>query len=290
MYNLLRNLFWGTPIQSTKFFEFVYRTYVQIIQRKLPQEQSQVVVPFRGLHFAIDKGDITMLPSLIKGSYEERELDAMSTSFKAGSTILDVGANIGVYSALAAVHPKVDRVISFEPNPRIAAICRRNIDRLEHHNRAKCEVHEVAVSSSEGQASFVFSDYHGTGHLVTAASDRSDISVSVTTLDSFITQRVRQCENMFIKIDVEGFEPNVILGASQLIAQHQPTLLVEVCGKNSDQVGASWKDAIALLASSYDQMKVLGHTIEMVGSSDEISTYLRQIVRDGRLHNVFFTA
>lgn len=286
IFALFRKLFHGTKFQETQIFGLLYRLYVRFLQKGLRREEELVFVPFRGLTFAIERGDITILPTLVKGTYESAEINLVLNQISQSTTFIDVGANIGVYSALLARSPLVDRVICIEPNPRTVSVLKSNLTQLDEVVRQKCEVLEVAISNTVGSANFLFSKYHGTGRLSSSSELSFDITVPVQTLD-LLSDKYAFANPVMLKIDVEGFEPNVILGARRFLVTHKPDILVEVCRSNSDRVGTTWNEAIRLLSENYPHATVIGSSGTFSGDSDVI---LKGALRDGRLHNCFFSA
>ena len=138
--------------------------------------------------------------------------------------VIDIGANIGFYSCLAAIHGK--HVLSFEPSPRNLRYLTQNL----WANRCKqIEVFPMGLGSQcglnqiygfGGIASFV----EGWGQ---SDSRRAEL-VAVTTLDTILAGRFPN-ERILVKMDVEGFELEVLKGASQTLRRDpKPTWLVEI--------------------------------------------------------------
>lgn len=137
-------------------------------------------------------------------------------------SLIDVGANDGPYSLLAAHLGR--HVIAFEPNAGVAAGLRRLLG-------ARGEVHEVALSDAAGSAAF-FVPYEGAEEVSTRGSleesahveyERQRIEVNLATLDSFDLRDVA-----LIKIDVEGHEWPMLQGAVETIRRELPNVLVEI--------------------------------------------------------------
>lgn len=140
-----------------------------------------------------------------------------------GGTIIDVGAFIGdhtmTYSRL--VGPK-GMVLAFEPNPEAFACLQYNaIDVAEHPNVV---VLNHALGDSAGTATLVPSPNAGASHLT--LSDKG--GVSVRTLDSSYLGIPELPPVKLIKIDAEGFEERILLGATRVISDHSPAVFYEV--------------------------------------------------------------
>lgn len=149
----------------------------------------------------------------------EAELPYLRHLLARGDLAVDVGCNLGVYTY--EMSRVCGRVIAFEPNPRLA----RLVDGL---GLKGVEVRQAAASDSAQQAElFVPKGRFGfaMASLRPSASVNNHgerISVSTQRLDD-IEGNVR-----FVKIDVEGFEEQTLLGADTLLATKQPICLIEI--------------------------------------------------------------
>lgn len=145
---------------------------------------------------------------------------------KQSRVIVDVGANVGVYTLIACAVNQQARVYAFEPVPQIYQRLANNVHLNQWQNR--CTLKDIAVSNQSGRAQFHVP--HGT--VPTSASLSPDgfrgadgflINVTVDTLDNV-------CHNEFIdlvKIDVEGFEDAVLLGMRGILQRSSPNIIVE---------------------------------------------------------------
>jgi FkbM family methyltransferase len=128
-----------------------------------------------------------------------------------GSLAFDVGANRGQYSE--ALLELGAHVVAVEANPELAALIRR-------HYRG-ITVEAVALGAKPGKAVLRVGTYDGHSTLsdewAAVHPDRwvSELEVDVTTLDALIA---RHGEPAFVKVDVEGFEPEVVSGLSVPVA------------------------------------------------------------------------
>lgn len=215
-----RATFRGTRVQRWSVTTAIYRRLSSAAQEH--SSASCILVKFRGAVFSVPSDDFTMLVSLQLGDYEVNELDEILALIPTGGTVVDVGANVGIYSVLAAfqVGP-LGRVVSIEPVPSTIELLRGNL----HMNAVEDRVDVIAAAAG---------DHMGTTHVGTdgPAGTRSvlvpgqaPVKVPVVSLDSVLApfQRI-DC----IKIDVEGFEPSVVRGAVETLRRHRPWLLVEL--------------------------------------------------------------
>lgn len=130
-----------------------------------------------------------------------------------GVLCLDVGANIGATCVPLAVRRPDLRIMAFEPVPYNAELLRRNI---VANGVANIEVIEAAVGDAPGEMRMSFSGPWSQVALTGGAI------VPVVNLDSVVSSAPA-----FIKIDTEGYEPNVFAGAKRLLSEHKPLVLAE---------------------------------------------------------------
>jgi FkbM family methyltransferase len=149
----------------------------------------------------------------------ERRLLLLDDLVPRGGTALDVGAWWGPWTYWLS--KRVDKVHSFEPNPAMA----------EHLRRVagpNVEVHEVALSDGERQATLYAPGDRGSDALGTLEADHRHPGSRPVTVRCCPLDDLRLPEVGFIKIDVEGHEPAMLRGAEQTLRAQQPVLLVEI--------------------------------------------------------------
>lgn len=188
------------------------------------------------------------------GAYESEQVELWRRLLGNGrdSVVLDVGANIGYYSLIAATHRNVRRVVSFEPNPLVLPALRYNVA-LNPGVADKISIADVAVGDSDGVVKFYRnreSHNFGLGSMRAQGSDPVTVEVPLVRLDSFLpSQKLEHVD--LIKIDVEGAEAAVIAGLQGWWSQRRrPTLAVEVHPTLLPDFGASVRGLFASLRSA----------------------------------------
>jgi len=141
---------------------------------------------------------------------------------------LDIGANIGLATlAMATTLPSSARLLAIEPSPRNLSHLRRN---LAENGLSRVEVVAAAVGAEPGSLSFHESHFGAGSHLVSehhlARASMPAVSVRVETLDSIVAARGLERLD-FIKVDVEGFEPDVLAGGAGAIERFRPVIHME---------------------------------------------------------------
>lgn len=151
-----------------------------------------------------------MEAALYRGTYERAEMDIVERLVKPGDTCVDIGANIGLYTlVLAALTGPSGRVIAFEPLPGVAD---RLFAAVEHLQQV--ELRRVALGRRPGTAEMqTFTDNAAISTLRESGWDPDErIKVEVRTLAEEIHHNAD-----FVKMDVEGFESEVIASDGGLI-------------------------------------------------------------------------
>ncbi|MEX2048884.1 MAG: FkbM family methyltransferase [Gemmatimonadota bacterium] len=154
-----------------------------------------------------------------------------------GDTVLDVGANYGIYTKFLSDLVGVGgRVISLEPIPETFDLLAANVASLGLSN---VRLHQRAASDHIGTVGMIVPNTaEGANYYqarVVEGPSRNACSVVTTTLD-LLTQDDSE-RVTFIKCDVEGHELAVLRGAQRLLRDRRPALLVEVAG-DPDEAGS----------------------------------------------------
>lgn len=169
----------------------------------------------------------TMLAGVVAatGSHEPTEQAFVLDVVRAGDVVVDVGANVGIYSlALAAVGA---RVWAFEPSSAIRPALAYNVALNGAGDQVR--VLPFALGAENGQALFT-SDLEGTNHLVKDRPKGPTEVVEIRTLDNFAadpTGGLADEEVFLLKVDAEGEDEAVLRGADALLRRSQPVVIVE---------------------------------------------------------------
>ena len=233
-----------------KTFNYIYG----FIQRELPTN-----IEFHGYLFEINPGDASLNPSLLDGSFERDEiawLEQRIVSRAKNQTdkivFIDIGANIGIYSVIIGSLEsdlKNIRVLSYEPDSRNLEKLKANISLNKLSN---IETHATAVAAINGIVKFVIEGNAGTNHISTD-SDEISIEVPCKTLESIINTDVGpDFTRLIIKIDVEGFEGDILNSSLTALKHWLPDILFEVSGIKSLGNRTNTTIAISELSSYYD--------------------------------------
>jgi FkbM family methyltransferase len=187
------------------------------------------------------------------GVYEPDVMSFLKSSVNPGSVLVDVGANIGAFAVpMAGLLDQGGRVIAVEASPRIASILQLNVERNRLTN-----VSVVACAASDGEsASVPFYeapwDHFGMGSTAPQFGV-PPVQVAAKPLDQILEDQ-GVAEVAALKIDVEGYEAHVLLGAQRLLRSPVPRIVFEFCDWAEERAfpgKAGWAQEI-LLNSGYE--------------------------------------
>lgn len=171
--------------------------------------------------------------------------------------VLDIGANIGTHSVKMAKLAK--NLLAFEPLRQSYTLLKENL-RLNGCTNAIAYEYALSDSAYTTEYKLVEGTNIGGSTLLDDHLAPTTESIDVITLDSLSLNQVD-----FIKMDVEGYEAKVIIGAVETIKRHKPSIVLE-CWDNYPNVSLQHTmEEHALLLS-------LGYEIEQVSNCDWLFT------------------
>ncbi|MEW5676306.1 FkbM family methyltransferase [Flavobacterium enshiense] len=197
---------------------------------------------------------------IYKGNFEEQELKCMLSNINEGDTFIDIGANIGLFSLLAAEKVGASgKVISFEPFPNTF---KRLTDNIELNKLKNIDARNIGLSDKEDSLTFYYSDTGFDAWNSFAPTNdkrlRKEISIGVSTLDNEL-ESVDKSKVKFVKIDVEGWEKFVIQGGKQFFSEYSPIVMVEFTEENTLNAGYFVNEIFGLLENlGYEWYRIDG--------------------------------
>lgn len=158
--------------------------------------------------------------------FEPKMVQLFSTLINKSDCVLDIGANVGCTSILFG--ELADKVYSFEASPSTFKLLETNIAQSGLKN---IEIFNSGVGAESGESTLTFSADNRSGGFV---SDQTQASaghiietINIKPADELV-DAIGLHQVDFIKIDVEGFEGQVIKGAQQLLRKSQPIVVLEL--------------------------------------------------------------
>lgn len=183
----------------------------------------------------------SMARDITSGRFQEPELALLPAAVKPGDTVLDIGANFGLYSYhLSKQVGPAGKVIGFEPVPFTVSTLKRVVRQLGLKN---VDIRPVGVGDKPGTLTFTVplqssgqlmagqafigsrNDSHGDIKSQVRWEKTTQVHCPVIVLDD----ELKDLKSLsFIKIDIEGAEVFAFRGAKKLIIQFHPTILIEI--------------------------------------------------------------
>ena len=237
MFKMLQFIF-SHPLNKGKFFASLSRLVRwQIASRLL---DGPIALPFVNNTFLFaTKGMSGATGNWYCGLYEVAEMGFVLHLLKPEDLFLDIGANVGSYTVLAAGVSRAN-VISIEPIPQTMSHLQRNV--TLNDIRERVEFVCMGVSNQVGTVEFT-SNLDAMNHILESGSSDIGVQVEVTTVDTLIGSNVP----MLIKLDVEGHEFPVLKGAHNVLSDPRLCALIVETNNSGVRYGYSNQDVFTLL-------------------------------------------
>ncbi len=172
------------------------------------------------------------------GTYEPGLQAALRAFLQPGSTVYDVGANIGYVTLMMAHHVGGSgRVFAFEALPANVERIREN---MALNGLSNVTIVSAAVTDQCGTATFYVHESVGMGKVAGSAGRqgehyRGEISVPGLSLDAFVYEQGNPTPDA-VKMDIEGGEVLALPGMKRLLTERHPLLFLELHGPESERV------------------------------------------------------
>ena len=231
------------------------------IRKLLPKQ-----VEIHGATVVLNPTDPVVSGALHFGVYEKAETRFFQSACRDGMTFLDVGANLGYYTALAAraVGPN-GRVLAVEPDPDSFGYLEQTIAA-----NAVGNVEAFPVAASDAPATlplYISTDNRGDNRLYASGEDRPQVEVTARPLDALLRENKIDTVDL-IKIDVQGYEPKVIAGLRETITSSPNlTLLTEFWPQGIDEAGEDANEFLQTLR----ELGLTLHELQPDGSLAELT-------------------
>ena len=224
-----------------------YPAYTFLYQRWVPGEQF--FVNSQGHKLFLDPRDMGMARALLLsgGAWEEAETRLFSSFVKEGMTVVDVGANVGYYTLLAArLVGEKGKVFAFEPSSDNFALLKRNVEENGYKNVVLVP---KAVSDRSAKARLLIDRASSGSHSLSASRGGADfVDVETVSLDEYFAGGLERID--VLKIDAEGAEMAILNGMGRLLERNTNlTLLTEFSPGAIREFGCSPEEYIWRLKS-----------------------------------------
>lgn len=245
----------------------------QFSQRLSPHTAIYQFTPHSKL--ALKRKLIGATGNLYVGLHDFSEMGFLLHFLRPGDLFADIGANVGTYTVLASAESKA-RSLSFEPIPSTADWLRKNIE--VNHIDHLVQVFPIGLGSKQDVIRFT-SDFDAENRVVSAFEEKDAyLEVKVESFDSlFYPNSVP----LLVKIDVEGFETEVLSGMNKTLADLRlKAIIIELNGSgyrygfDEKQIHQGLLDA-GFLPFGYDPYTRQLQELKTFGSNNTI--YMRDL-------------
>jgi len=256
VFQLATRTLWGTDIGKIPGVKYLYnylsKTY-GAKEKEITVQGSRMDVSLDGLPDSFIQTFDAYRISPIYG-WEELTTETFKNYVKPSDTVLDLGANIGYYTLLAArLVGSSGHVFAFEPEPTNFNILCRNIKLNNYQNVTAIQ---NAVSDKQGRMKFYINTKDTGAHslydldMEFGADKRNFIEVDVVNLDDFLIAYTQRID--VVKMDIEGAELPALAGMKGIIAR-SPNLkfLMELCTSRTSRIGYNLDEVYDVLRNEY---------------------------------------
>jgi len=174
--------------------------------------------------------------------------------------VIDVGVNYGEF-LFAERYPSAERVIGIEANADLAPFLERS--RNEHKDKSKIELHYALASNASNEKRQFFVDESSSGRSSVICRDSTtcrELEIRTVAIDDLIADLCIPCETLVFKIDVEGFEPQVLLGMVSTLRKYRNIFgIIEFNEQLIDQAGSDPEQFLRMLAQTFSLWSIPHH-------------------------------
>lgn len=225
-------------------------------RRAYTTSTDRVVRTRHGFRMQVDVADWLGRHVYVTGEYEPSTTCVVKALLQPGGTFLDIGANIGYFTLLAAkcVGPS-GKVLSFEPVPYVRE---RLISNVKLNRYRHCNVRSEAISNEAGEVQFYQgpADHVGISSLRKLDGECQILRVQTQKLDDVLPDDLHVS---MMKIDIEGAEFQALEGMQGCLGRCHPDLIIEVTRDYLQGMDHAPEDLLKILEPFGYRMFAIGH-------------------------------
>ncbi|WP_411275594.1 FkbM family methyltransferase [Daejeonella sp.] len=212
---------------------------------------------------------IFSLLAINRVKYEE-EFHFFNDMIEDNGIILDIGANIGIMTALLAKKSRNAKIFAFEPIPENIKTLKRVVD---HYKLRNVTIYEAALGDENGQLKMVMPiidnvKMQGLSHVLDDSLNQpsekgSFYDVPVYKLDDL--EEFKSAKKITaIKIDVENFEYHVLKGGEQILREHKPVIYCELWDNEKKYLTIDFLKKLGYKVKIYEKKKLVDYREQSV--------------------------
>lgn len=243
--------------------------------------KAVILINVQGNKMYVNTDDKGIVPLLLRdGEMEKYDTELFKKMVKEGMVVVDVGANIGYYTLIAAKLVRKEGIVyAFEPEPSNYELLCKNIEVNGYTNVVPVQ---KAVSSKHGKtklwcdkvnfASPSFSRENVLSFSNDAVLEKHNfVEVETVTLDEFFENTVKNTKVDFMKIDAEGAEGLIVDGAEKILKNNDLKIIMEF-----------WPDALRNVGTDPLQalykLQKYGFKIEFINERKQALEPLEEVI------------
>jgi FkbM family methyltransferase len=212
-------LSWIPPSSAKFIYSVILKPkYLRILTHAIVRGLIPKKIHYRGVDLVLNQTDPVLCGAIALGCYDWADVDTFEQILRPGMCVIDVGANIGIYTAVAALKVgQKGHVISIEPNPDIARFIGETI---HANNFQNVRIFNVALSNVTGSGKlFIANENAGDSRIFECEDKRQIITIRTTTLDDLIEKEAIPPIDV-IKMDIQGAEAIALEGMEKTLAKN----------------------------------------------------------------------
>lgn len=194
-----------------------------------------------------------------EGIWEPYETALVLSALQPGDVFVDVGANIGYFSVLAAALVGADgAVFAFEPDPENCRLLRHSAELNDQQQRIT--IVEGGLSDTPGEGRLYLSeDNLGDHQIYAAAESRRFLPIRLFHGAQYLGQRLQRLD--LLKVDTQGSEYQVLVGLMPLLSSLPsiPRMIIELTPYSLREAGASGRALVELLGTLQQPLWIIDH-------------------------------
>lgn len=241
LFNNVRRITRHPLVKTNKTAALKRYLVFHLVHRLLP---GRAVYPFvEGLHYLGMPGDGLIAGNIYTGLFDFQEMAFMAHFLREDDVFLDVGANVGVYTLLAAGFCRA-KTIAVEPIPATYQDLLINLRLNDLHTVVRTEC--VGLGDERATVRFVSSSNAAWSHVASPSEEHAEtVAVDVVPMDELVDEVVPT----MIKIDVEGYEYAVLNGGTVTLTNPGVHVVIVELNGSGRKYGVLDEDVHALLLS-----------------------------------------
>ncbi len=211
----------------------------------LYRSQSIRKVSRNNINYILDISNV--VDHFIYFGFKERSFESIEEKIKKATVIFDVGANIGSTAMYFSSLNRSGKIYAFEPHPHTFERAMNNLEINEFKN---IELHKIGFGDKPDVVKLyeVNPNNPGMNRVISKNIDLPFVTITIDTIDNFLQEKNINKVDL-VKIDVEGFEFNVLSGAKKLLQEQKPVLFIEL---DDDNLRDNDHSAVALVSFLYE--------------------------------------